>query len=167
MTGATIKAEQTETIMEFTHLSLPPQLAQYAGIVSLLLLWNVCRRKRAACLPARTVSAIPVAPRPRAPRHPLVLPVELEWDVNFGKGVTRNLSMQGCRMKTDVAPAVGTYASVKFLLQRDECLAIELAVVRWVLGEDVGLEFLSVSAIARQRLHHLLPLERHATTPVH
>lgn len=70
-------------------------------------------------------------------------------------------------MKTDVAPTVGAYVSVKLLLQGDECLAIELAVVRWVLGEDVGLEFLSVSAIARQRLHHLFALERHATTPVH
>jgi hypothetical protein len=152
--------------MELMHVSLPPQFAEYLGVLGLLLLWKARGRTPNKSPRARTASPPPTVARNRAPRHPVVLPAELSWDHDVGKGHTKNLSLQGCRLKSDLVPAVGTYVSVKLSLQGDECIAIELAAVRWVLGEDLGMEFLSMSAMERQRLQHLLALHPPATRPV-
>jgi len=152
--------------MEVLSLSLPPQLAEYLGVLGLLLLWKARGQTPKKSQRARTAKPSASVPRSRAPRHPVVLPAELSWDHEVSTGVTKNLSAQGCRVKTDLAPPVGTYVSVILSLQGDERIAIELAVVRWVLGEDLGLEFLSVGGIARQRLQQVLSRETHAMRPV-
>ena len=162
----TTSKDRRENRMEFMTLSLPPHLIEYLGVLGLLLLWKACGRTPKKSHGARTASRSPMVHRTRAPRHPVVRPAELSWDHDLGKGVTRNLSLQGCRLKCDLVPPVGAYVSVKLSLQGEECIAIELAAVRWVLGEDLGVEFLSVSAMERQRLQHLLLLEKHATRPV-
>jgi hypothetical protein len=150
-------------MMELMNLSLPPEFAKYLGILGLLLLWKVRGRKPTTSNRVRAASPALPGPRHRALRHAVVLPAELSWDHDIGKGLTKNISVQGCRVKIDLTPPVETYVSVKLSLQGDECIAIELAVIRWVLGEDLGLEFLSMSAIERQRLQNLLSLERQAT----
>jgi hypothetical protein len=119
--------------MELANLSLPPHLAEYAGIVGLLLLWKMYGRKAKISQTARTVNPPPIIHPRRAQRHPLVLPVELSWELNDGKGTTTNISVQGCRVESDIAPPVGTYVSIKLYLPGEERVAIEMAVVRWVL----------------------------------
>ena len=142
--------------MDFENLSLPPYLAEYAGIVGLLLLWKMYGAKKGIFPAMRTVIPPSIVHSRRELRHPAVLPVEIAWELNDAKGTTKNLSMQGCRMKSDITPSVGTYASVKLYLPSEECVAIEMAVVRWVLGEDFGVEFLSWPSSERQRLQHFL-----------
>ena len=142
--------------MDFENVFLPPYLAEYAGIAGLLLLWKMYGSKKGILPPARTVAAPSILHSRRELRHPAVLPVEITWELTEAKGMTKNVSMQGCRMKSDITPSVGTYASVKLSLPGEECVAIEMAVVRWVLGEDVGIEFLSWPSSERQRLEHFL-----------
>jgi hypothetical protein len=142
--------------MELAHLSLPPYLAEYAGIVGLLLLWTMYGRKAKPVRSARAITPPPVIHPRCAQRHPVILPVELSWELNDAKGTTTNISVQGCRVKSEIAPPVGTYVSVKLYLQGEECIAIDMAVVRWALGHDFGLEFLSWGSTARQRLQQFL-----------
>jgi hypothetical protein len=146
----------TEKTVELPNLFLPAHLAQYIAIVALLFLWQIYARE------AKPSHAVPIVQTPsiiqprRAQRHPLILPVELSWDLNDAKGTTTNISVQGCRIKSEIAPTVGTYVSVKLRLQGQECIAIEMAVVRWALGQNFGLEFLSLAATERQRLEHFV-----------
>ena len=142
--------------MELASLSLPPYFAQYAGIVGLLLLWQMYARKAKTVHAARPHHAARIIQPRGEQRHRLVLPVELSWELNDATGTTRNISMQGCRVKSDIAPPVGTYVSIKLFLHREECIVIELAVVRWALGQDFGLEFLSWKRTERQQLQHFL-----------
>jgi hypothetical protein len=143
--------------MELTHLSLSSYVVEYAGIVSLLLLWTMYGRKAKTVRPARIITPPPTIHPRGAQRHPVILPVEVSWELNDAKATTTNISVQGCRVKSDIAPPVGTYVSVKlYLEQGEECLAIDMAVVRWALGQDFGLEFLSWGSTARQRLQRFL-----------
>jgi hypothetical protein len=142
-----------ETTMNFENLSFPPYFAEYAGIVGLLLLWKMYGSKKVVLHLVSTVTAPSNLHSRRHLRHPAVLPVEIAWELNDAKGMTKNLSMQGCRMKSDATPLVRTYASLKLL-----------AVVRWVLGEDLGVEFLSWPSSERKRLQHFLASFRNTAT---
>lgn len=143
--------------MEWTDLSFPSHSAEYAGIVTaLFLLWLVFGRKPRVSRSLRAVSPPSSAHPRRAQRHPVVLPIALSWELTDARGMTKNLSLQGCRVKSDSTPPVGHYVSVKLYLQTDEFIAIEMAVVRWVLGQDFGLEFLSLNATEWQRLSDFL-----------
>ena len=142
--------------MELGNLFLPAHLAQYIAIVALLFLWKIYAReaKPSHALPKLDTPSI-IQPR-RAQRHPLILPVELSWELNDAKGTTTNISVQGCRMKSEIAPTVGTHVRVKLCLQGQECITIEMAVVRWALGQNFGVEFLSLAASERKSLQHFV-----------
>jgi hypothetical protein len=117
-------------------------------IINLLMLWLVVRPS--------AVETENGGQRRRATRHSLLLPVEVDGKKGV-KWVTNNLSLGGCRMNGSLAMRRGQHLTLRLHLPGDESpLVVERAAVRWVAGEDVGLEFVSLLSGERDRLQGLL-----------
>jgi hypothetical protein len=72
----------------------------------------------------------------------------------IGEGKVTNLSVFGCKMECTGAIPNKTTLLVRLLLpDRKESLAIEQAEVRWVKGNQVGLQFGNLEREADLRLH--------------
>jgi len=69
----------------------------------------------------------------------------------------RNPPGEGCRIRSQKKFNKGDYLSVQLCLPKpDWPLTIELAVVRWVMEDDFGVEFVSMPPSDRDRLRHFL-----------
>jgi PilZ domain-containing protein len=117
-------------------------------IVSLLMLWLVVRPSA-----AETANG---GQRRGSTRHLLLLPVNVDGRKGV-KGITNNLSLGGCRINGNLAVRRGQHLTVRLHLPGEESpLVVERAAVRWVDGEDFGLQFLSLPSGERERLQGLL-----------
>ncbi len=64
-----------------------------------------------------------------------------------------NLSNEGCAVVSGKRVQPATYLSMRIqLTEQDAPLEIELAAVRWVSGENFGLEFIRIRPDAQERL---------------
>ena len=117
-------------------------------IINLLMLWYLVRPSG-----AQTANA---GQRRGSERHTVLLPVDVDG-ARGAKGVTNNVSLGGCRMNSNLPLRRGQCLSLRLHLPGEESpLLVEKAAVRWVAGEDVGLQFVSLPFGQRERLEGLL-----------
>ena len=71
-----------------------------------------------------------------------------------GEGKVTNLSVFGCTIETPTSVPCQQTLSMRLILpDKGESLPIEVAEVRWVNGNKVGVKFLQVERTANVRLH--------------
>ena len=72
----------------------------------------------------------------------------------LGEGRVLDLSLPGCLFESAVKMSPGEYVQLRlFLPDGQRPLQVPLAVVRWVQGFRVGLEFIRTSESEQRRLH--------------
>ena len=93
-------------------------------------------------------------------RFPLHYPVVFGGAPFVGEGILTNLSLKGCSVLCDREVLCGSDVRVSVLLpDQTTALSIELGTIKWVQGEQFGVEFLRVPLEARQRLNNMLRVE--------
>ena len=93
-------------------------------------------------------------------RFPLHYPVVFVGAPFVGEGILTNLSLKGCSVLCDREVLRGSDVRVSVLLpDQRTALSIELGTIKWVQGEQFGVEFLRVPLEARQRLNSMLRVE--------
>lgn len=73
-----------------------------------------------------------------------------------GQGTVWNLSLNGWKLSGDVPLRVGETCSLTVNLPNQQSLYVAAAIVRWVLGQEYGLETLMVEKQTQSRLEHLI-----------
>ena len=144
-------------------LILPQAMPALLGVLGLLVLWEthhrMCMQK---VFNERSGGDTIVSQRPeqrRSSRHDMTCLVTFSGEDMKGRGVTRNVSREGCCIKTQKAVSRGDYLSLRLSpTALNDPFTIELAIVRWVSGDEFGVEFLSVLPDARDRLGSLLQI---------
>jgi hypothetical protein len=117
------------------------------AIILLLILWFFVKRS------SETTNG---TQRRRFRRHTILLPVEIDGRKGV-KGLTDNLSLEGCRMNGNLALRRGQHLTLRLLLPGQESpIVVERAAVRWVVERDFGLQFMSIPFSERERLEGLL-----------
>ena len=94
--------------------------------------------------------------RRRLTRHAIFLPVELDGKKGM-KGLTNDLSLEGCRINGNLAVRHGQHLPLRLHLPGQESpIVVERAAVRWVGEKNIGLQFLALPSTERARLGELL-----------
>ena len=90
-------------------------------------------------------------------RFPLHYPVVFGGAPFVGEGVLNNLSLMGCSILCDREVLCGSKVRLSVLLpNQTPALSIELGTIKWVQGEEFGVEFLRLPLEARKRLNNAL-----------
>ncbi len=90
-------------------------------------------------------------------RYRVRLPVGISGDLLDGRGLIVNLSSGGCAVQSDCHINGRSYVHLHFDLPHGaDPIKVELAVVRWIKGRQIGLEFIRVSPAQQQRLRELI-----------
>jgi hypothetical protein len=93
-------------------------------------------------------------------RFPLRYPVIFGGAPFVGEGILNNLSLMGCSIRCDREVLCGSEVRVSVLLPNQKpTLSIELGTIKWVQGNEFGVEFLRLPFEARQRLNSALRIE--------
>ena len=93
-------------------------------------------------------------------RFPLFYPVIFGGAPFVGEGILSNLSLMGCSVMCDREVLCGSDVRVSVLLpNQTPALSIDLGTIKWVQGNQFGVEFLRLPFEARQRLNHTLRIE--------
>ena len=93
-------------------------------------------------------------------RFPLHYPVIFGGAPFVGEGILTNLSLMGCSVLCDREVLCGSEVRVSVLFpNQTTALSIELGTIKWVQGEQFGVEFLRLPLEARQRLNTTLRVE--------
>ena len=93
-------------------------------------------------------------------RFPLHYPVVFGGAPFVGEGILTNLSMMGCSVLCDREVLCGSDVRVSVLLpDQTAALSIELGTIKWVQGDQFGVEFLRLPIEGRQRLDSTLRSE--------
>ncbi len=101
-------------------------------------------------------------------------PVGIVGDLLDRKGQLINLSPGGCRIKGDQSLKDTAYLRLLLYAPNDPTpIKIELAIIRWVSGDEFGIQFIRVHSDHQKRLRQLLKflemqpgLEQHAQASV-
>lgn len=91
------------------------------------------------------------------PRYPMELAVTFEGDEWTGEGTSRDVSAGGCRVWSAVTIEVGSYVRIKLYHIQNPAMEVDLAAVRWVRGQEFGLEFLYMHPEEYERLLSFAP----------
>ena len=75
-----------------------------------------------------------------------------------GEGLLQDLSHYGCRMKSDTSLQPGTELELCFFYRAREAepIRVELAMVRWVKGQEFGVKFLRLQSHEEARLRQVI-----------
>jgi PilZ domain len=96
------------------------------------------------------------AQRRRMRRHAIFLPVEVDGKKGV-KGLTNDLSLEGCRINGNLAIRDGQHLQLRLHLPgRESPIVVDRAAVRWVGEKNCGLQFMSIPSSERARLGELL-----------
>ena len=87
-------------------------------------------------------------------RFPICCPVTYQAGLSEGQGFVWNLSVNGWRLSGDVPLRVGQTCSFTVNLPNEQNIYIAAAIVRWVRGEEYGVESLLVERQTHARLEH-------------
>ena len=94
-------------------------------------------------------------------RFPLFYPVIFGGAPFIGEGILANLSLTGCSVMCDREVLCGSDVRVSVLLpNQTPALSIDLGTIKWVQGNQFGVEFLRLPLEARQCLDRTLRIER-------
>lgn len=76
-----------------------------------------------------------------------------------GEGTVYNLSTGGCKAESDVAVNTGAYLRVRLHLpDQESSITIDVAAVRWAMGRDFGVEFISLPPGDQEQLRRFLKI---------
>lgn len=90
-------------------------------------------------------------------RFPLRYPVIYGGAPFVGEGILNNLSLMGCSILSDREVLCGSQVRVSVLLpNQNPALSIELGTIKWVQGNEFGVEFIRLPLEARKRLNNAL-----------
>jgi hypothetical protein len=93
-------------------------------------------------------------------RFPLFYPVIFGGAPFVGEGILSNLSLMGCSVMCDREVLCGSDVRVCVLLpNQTSALSIDLGTIKWVQGNQFGVEFLRLPLEARQCLNRTLRIE--------
>lgn len=93
-------------------------------------------------------------------RFPLQYPVIFGGAPFVGEGFLTNLSLKGCSVMCDREALCGSEVRVSMWLNNElPALPVELGTIKWVNGNQFGVEFQRMPTEAQQRLNRLLRLE--------
>ena len=86
-------------------------------------------------------------------RFPVVIPATYENWSQEGQGMIWNLSSTGWRLSGNLPLAIGDICSLSLTLPTNQPIAVLAGVVRWVRGEEFGIETLTMNKMAHARLN--------------
>ncbi|MBS0170046.1 MAG: PilZ domain-containing protein [Nitrospira sp.] len=93
-------------------------------------------------------------------RFPLQYPVIFGGAPFVGEGLLTNLSLKGCSVTCDREVLCGSEVRVSMWLNNEPpAVPVELGTIKWVHGNQFGVEFQRLPQAAQQRLNRLLRLE--------
>jgi len=93
-------------------------------------------------------------------RFPLTYPVIFGGAPFVGEGVLTNLSLKGCSVTCDREVLCGSEVRVSMLLHHQPpALPVEVGTIKWVRGNQFGVEFVRMPVEAQQRLNRTLRIE--------
>src|ERR687898_687999 len=73
------------------------------------------------------------------------------------EGMVLNLSLDGCRLKSSLAPSSGTQLVIHLHVADDlAAIRVDRAVVRWAAGPDFGVQFLLMGVYEAEELQRVL-----------
>jgi PilZ domain len=73
-----------------------------------------------------------------------------------GQGTVWNFSLRGWKLSGDVPLQVGQTCSLTVNLPNEESIFVDAAIVRWVRGQEFGLETLAVEKETHSRVEHVI-----------
>ena len=73
-----------------------------------------------------------------------------------GQGTVWNLSLSGWKLSGDLPLQVGQMCSLTVNLPNEERIVVAAAIVRWVRGQEYGLETLAVEKQTHGRMEHVI-----------
>ena len=89
-------------------------------------------------------------------RFPVQCPVTYNAGPFQGQGTVWNFSLSGWKISGDVPLQVGQTCSLTVNLPNQESIVVVAAIVRWVSGQEYGLETLAIEKQTHSRLDHFL-----------
>ncbi|MDH4079791.1 MAG: PilZ domain-containing protein [Nitrospira sp.] len=85
-------------------------------------------------------------------RFPVACPVAYEHCFQEGQGTVWNVSSTGWRMSGDVPLQCGDVCSLNVILPTNKPVSVAAGIVRWVKGEEFGIEILVMDGKAQTHL---------------
>lgn len=85
-------------------------------------------------------------------RFPIDLPVTYEAGFQDGRGAVWNVSQHGWRMSGNLRLERGDVCSFKVILPTRKHVSVAAGIVRWVRGQDYGIETLVIDERSQARL---------------
>jgi hypothetical protein len=101
------------------------------------------------------ITPMPFVIRPYR-RFPVFCPVKYEVRVHAGYGTVMNFSPRGWRVHGNLPLQPGEVSSLKVQLPTHKRVSVAAGIVRWVQGEEFGIETLVMSAESQEVLHEYL-----------
>ena len=93
----------------------------------------------------------------RYPRYHIDLPATLFSGRTSGSVKISNLSQAGCKVEGSIAITPGEFGQLLIDLPgRQDPLKISRAVIRWVIGNECGIEFINLAEHEKGWLHRLM-----------
>ena len=89
-------------------------------------------------------------------RFPVYCSVTYQAGLFQGQGTVWNFSLSGWKLSGDVPLQVGQTCSLTVNLPNEERIFVAAAVVRWVRGQEFGLETLAVEKQTHSRVEHVI-----------
>ena len=99
----------------------------------------------------------------RHPRYAVALTATFFNDRASGLAKVGNISLGGCRIESHVAIAAGEIGQLLIDLPGSHPLKVSHAVVRWVLGNECGIEFFKVDEDDQGWLNTIANQTQHAS----
>jgi PilZ domain len=89
-------------------------------------------------------------------RFPMHCPVSYNAGTSQGLGTVWNFSVNGWKLSGDVPLRVGQTCPLTVTLPNQESIFVDAAIVRWVRGQEYGLETLAVDKPTQSRVEQLV-----------
>lgn len=93
-------------------------------------------------------------------------PTNIHSDHGTGEGLLLDLSLSGCRLRSDIALTAGSYLALQIIVSPElPALTMEVAVIRWAKDGLLGVEFIRYNEGDRERIAYLVAALPPAETP--
>jgi hypothetical protein len=89
-------------------------------------------------------------------RYPVYCSVTYHAGLFQGQGTVWNFSLSGWKLSGDVPLQVGQTCALTVNLPIDERIVVGTAIVRWVRGQEFGLETLAIEKQTHSRVEHVI-----------